>query len=572
MAREYAVASLSGERPEILFCSAGFDSETVTEKVPLSGGKELWISGQDEQAAANVELRRLLQEAQDANVAKETFLSNMSHDIRTPMNAIIGMTALAKQHIDEKARVSDALGKIEVASSHLLSLINEVLDMSRINSGRMTIAREAFSISDLLHDTLTIVKPQAEQKHHTFRFHVGNIYYESLDGDALRLRQIFVNIINNSVKYTNEGGELDVTVEEEMREDKCVLIFRCRDNGVGMTPEFLKRIFEPFERVSSTTNSKIEGTGLGMSIVKKLIEAMDGTIDIESEPGKGTLVTVSIPMDYEQVNVDISALEGKRLLILEADETLRETYSRYLGEFEINFTLADSSAGAMEALTDAEFRNTHFDAAIIGAAIRDSGSTLDIASYLNKSYPSLTLVLVSEDDWNEIEYRATRAGIEAFIPVPFFRKSLINGLNGVLETSEAQEGGPSAPDLTGKHILLAEDNLINREIACELLGQTNADVDTAEDGGQAVAAFAASQEGWYDLILMDVQMPVMDGYAATRQIRSLDRSDAKTVKIFAMTANTFAEDIAKAREAGMDSHLAKPIDINILMQVLRQFR
>ena len=571
MARAYAV--IGGAGGQILYRSAGFDPNAVTERVALSGGTQLWISGQDDLARTNLELARLLEEAQAANAAKESFLSSMSHDIRTPMNAIIGMTALAKKHIDEKPRVADALGKIEVASSHLLSLINEVLDMSRINSGRMVLSEDLFSLSDLLHDTLTIVRPQAEQKHHALRFRAGDIACESLYGDALRLRQIYVNIINNSVKYTNDGGTITVTVSQNRREDgRCALIFRCEDNGIGMSREFLSRVFEPFERVASSTNSKIEGTGLGMSIVKKLVDAMGGTIAIESELGRGTVVTVTVPMRWEPLQVNDSALKDKRLLIIEADEIAQGIYRKYLDEFSLRYQIVTNSAEALSALTDAEFRGETFHAAIIGRAIGDSGNLFDIAAYLSKSYPSMTIVLVSEHNWNEIEYRATRSGIAAFIPVPFFRKSLINGLNAALRNTDEHDTLSAAPDLHGKRILLVEDNFINREIACELLGMTSAQVDTAEDGQIALDKYTASPAGWYDLILMDVQMPVMDGYTATKRIRESGRADARTVKIFAMTANTFAEDIAKAREAGMDAHLAKPIDINAFMQVLRQFQ
>ena len=572
MAREYAVVRAGAE---ILYRSPSFDPDAVTERVALSDGAELWISGQDELAQANRELSRALGEARDANAAKEVFLSNMSHDIRTPMNAIIGMTALARKHIDEKARVSDALGKIEVAGSHLLSLINEVLDMSRINSGRLTLSQEHFALGDLLHETLTLTRPQAEQKRHDFRFSTGDILFESLYGDELRLRQIYVNIISNAIKYTNDGGEITLTAwqsTENVQEGECRLFFRCEDNGIGMTPEFLRRVFEPFERNASTTASRVEGTGLGMSIVKKLVDAMRGEITVESEPGLGTTVTVSVPLRAERIQVNVSALEDKRLLILENDAALREVYRRYLGEYGLRYAVASDSAEALAALTDAEFRNDPFHAVVLGRDIGEPGNIYDIASYLTRSYPALTVVLISDHDWNAIEYRANRSGISAFIPIPFFRKSLLNGLNAALQSSSEQDGPSDAPDLRGRHILLVEDNLINREIACELLAMTHAEVDTAENGQEALDRFTASAEGWYDLILMDVQMPVMDGYEATRAIRASGRADAGSIRIFAMTANTFAEDIAKAREAGMDSHLAKPIDINAFMLALRQLR
>lgn len=529
------------------------------------------LKQQNEQLQREIESLRLrLQEAQNANLAKESFLSNMSHDIRTPMNAIVGMTALAKKHIDEKSRVSDALDKIEIASSHLLSLINDVLDMSRINSGRMTVVEELFSLGDLLHETLTIVRPQAEQRQHSFHFDAENIFAESLYGDALRLRQIYVNIINNAVKYTPERGEITLSVREEEADGRCVLVFLCRDNGIGMSGDFLQRIFDPFERVSSSTLSGVEGTGLGMSIVKKLIDAMAGTIAIESAPGRGTTVTIRIPLRYESVHLNTAPLESRRLLIIEADEALQTLYRRFLDEAGLSYTIVSSSSAAVSAITEADFRGEGYSCAILGRDVGRSNSIFELASYLHKAKSELTLVLVSDLDWGEIEYRANRSGISAFIPIPFFRKSLINGLAHALESSDTGTVSSAVPDLTGKRILLAEDNDINREIACEILSATKVSVDCAANGQEAVDLFLGSAVGTYDLILMDIQMPVMDGYAAVARIRGEAREDAQTIPIFAMTANAFAEDIARARAGGMNGHIAKPIDINLLMQTLRQ--
>ncbi len=529
------------------------------------------LKQQNEQLQREIESLRLrLQEAQNANLAKESFLSNMSHDIRTPMNAIVGMTALAKKHIDEKSRVSDALDKIEIASSHLLSLINDVLDMSRINSGRMTVVEELFSLGDLLHETLTIVRPQAEQRQHSFHFDAENIFAESLYGDALRLRQIYVNIINNAVKYTPERGEITLSVREEEADGRCVLVFLCRDNGIGMSEDFLQRIFDPFERVSSSTLSGVEGTGLGMSIVKKLIDAMAGTIAIESAPGRGTTVTIRIPLRYESVHLNTAPLESRRLLIIEADEALQTLYRRFLDEAGLSYTIVSSSSAAVSAITEADFRGEGYSCAILGRDVGRSNSIFELASYLHKAKSELTLVLVSDLDWGEIEYRANRSGISAFIPIPFFRKSLINGLAHALESSDTGTVSSAVPDLTGKRILLAEDNDINREIACEILSATKVSVDCAANGQEAVDLFLGSAVGTYDLILMDIQMPVMDGYAAVARIRGEAREDAQTIPIFAMTANAFAEDIARARAGGMNGHIAKPIDINLLMQTLRQ--
>ena len=528
------------------------------------------IQSPEELLAENRELRLQLRQALEANAAKETFLSNMSHDIRTPMNAIVGMTALAKRYIDEKGRVIDALDKIETASAHLLNLINDVLDMSRINSGRLRLTSEVFSLSDLIHDILIIIRPQMESRKHDFQLHLGKIEAESFLGDPLRIRQILVNILSNAAKYTEDGGHVDFTVSEEAGQERCLLNFVCRDNGIGMSKAFLERIFEPFERVNSSTISRIEGTGLGMSIVRSLVEAMEGEIRIESAPGEGTEVRICLPLKPEEIRIETGALRGKRLLVVEQKEELREAYARYFGEFNLEYTVVSAMPEALSALTEAEFRQQPYHLVLIGGMKEGSARMLDLAAYLHESWPGVTLVLISEDDWPRIEYRANRAGIRQFIPVPFFRQTLMNGLNAALQ-GEAHEGvSAGSPNLEGKRILLVEDNAINREIAVEVLKMTRASVDTAEIGREGADLFLSSAEGTYDLVLMDIQMPVLDGYGAVRMIRSSARADAAGVPIYAMTANTFAEDVAKARETGMNGHIAKPLDIGTLMQVLQK--
>lgn len=564
MARRFAIINQEGKT---VFQTEAFESAKVTERLALPDGTMLLLCDN----ATMQSLREELAEAKNANEAKEEFLSNMSHDIRTPMNAIIGMTALAKKHIDEKTRVMDALNKIDIASSHLLGLINDILDMSRINSGKMKIAEEQFSLSDLLHDTLTIIRPQIVKKNHTFTFSVGDVPEEVLCGDPMRIKQIYVNIISNAIKYTNDGGKIEVTVTEEPEKDGCTLCLSCADNGIGMSPDFLDRIFNPFERVSSSTISRVEGTGLGMSIVKKLIDAMGGTIRIESELGAGTTVTVRIPLRIVNLPLQTEALAGKRVLIIEADEEQQDIFRRYLSGSGVDHLIIKSSSEAIQALTDADYRQKAFHAVILGKKDEGFGFVFDTASYLSQSFPHLALILIGDYDWEEIEYRANRCGIRHFLPLPVFRKTLLNELNATLSSAKEEEQAFGSPDLSGRHILLVEDNIINREIALELLSMTNASVDTAENGQQAVEAYESAGEGYYDLILMDIQMPVMDGYAATHAIRSSKRSDSASIRIIAMTANTFAEDVARARDAGMDGHLAKPIDIPLLMQMLRQF-
>ena len=562
MKEEYAIERAEG----ILYQTAGFRRENVTETVPLSGNAKLLVCGRERE-----ELLRRLKDAQEAAAAKETFLSNMSHDIRTPMNAILGLASLARRYIDEPARVADALGKIETAGGHLLDLINDVLDMSRINSGRMQLTPEPFSLNDLIHDTLILLRPQAEKKGQRLSLETENIVYERLSGDLLRLKQIYVNIISNAVKYTGEGGNISVRITEEADagEDRVRLVFVCRDNGIGMDRDFLARVFEPFERVHSSTVSRIEGTGLGMSIVRKLTEAMGGTVSVTSEPGLGTEVTIAVPLEALRQTGPDETLRGKRFLLLEADGSLVSLYRDYLKEVGAECHVTGSAAETLDALTDAEFQSKPFDAFIIGSRCRTGEEKLDIAAYLHRTLPDTPMLLCSDDNWEDISYRAEQCGIGGFIPLPLFRIPLWAGLSGALQDTAGRDSAPAVPDLSGMRILLVEDNLINLEIAREILSMTRAEIDTAENGKEAVERFLAAGPGTYAIILMDVQMPEMDGYEATRRIRASGRPDAEKVPVWAMTANTFAEDILKAKEAGMNGHIAKPIDIGALMQALR---
>ena len=407
MEKQYAVRD---KDRNILFMSDQFEIDLVTDTMPLSDGADLLICGtaEDDEIGS---LQEKLREANDANLAKESFLSNMSHDIRTPMNAIVGMTALAKKYIDEKKRVVDALNKIDVASSHLLRLINDVLDMSRINSGKMTVNVELFSLSDLLHDVLVIVRPQMADKKHSFDLKVGSIDAEYIYGDALRIRQVLVNIINNSVKYTEANGKLSLYVTEDVDPgNKVRLIFSCSDNGIGMSEEFLKKIFEPFERVNSTTISRIEGSGLGMSIVKKTVEAMGGEIGIESALGEGTTVTVSLPLTYEVHKLEAGSLKDKNILIIEKESAAADLFANYLNEAEAKCEIVASASDAVSAITEAEFNGKSYQAVIIGQQLAEGDSVFGIGSYLHRSYPELVIVLCSLETGKKSSIRRTEMG------------------------------------------------------------------------------------------------------------------------------------------------------------------
>lgn len=531
----------------------------------------------------NALLQNALNEAEEANRAKSVFLSNMSHDIRTPMNAIVGMTSIGLSHIDEKGRVQDCLNKIKTASSHLMSLVNDVLDMSRIDSGRMTLNEDKFSLADLIHDITVIVRPQALQKNHDLQIEIGDIYEDNLMGDTLRLRQVIVNIVGNAIKYTLYNGKIFVKFSQYIEEDlegnqnsgqekrKIWLDFLCEDNGIGMSPEFLERIFVPFERVNNSTTQKIEGTGLGMSIVKNLIDRMGGRIQVESTEGEGSRFRVEIPMraavrDRRKLEI----LAGNTVLIAESREKEARQIEEFLREEAVTPVRVKSGRSAVTWLTQAQTENRMPCAMLLGQELEDMPA-LDLASHVRQSAGQrFPLLLVSEEDWAQIEYRARRAGINGFVPCPLFRSKLLKTLADMIirNKGDMEEQEERIEDYSGRHVLLVEDNELNLEIAMEMLSLTGVQVETAENGARAVEIFENSPENHFDLILMDVQMPVMNGYEAVKRIRRLPRKDAESIWIVAMTANAFVEDIRASREAGMNEHLSKPIDVKRLKDIL----
>ncbi len=524
----------------------------------------------------NIHLREALGTAQSANRAKSTFLSNMSHDIRTPMNAIMGMTSIGLSHIDEKARVQDCLLKIQTASTHLMSLVNDVLDMSRIDSGRMTISEEEFSLPDLVHDIAVIIRPQALQKNQSLILDIGEIYEEELVGDPLRLRQILVNIIGNAVKYTGENGRIRVSFSQHLcadnqaeGKDRVWLDFSCEDNGMGMSREFLKRIFVPFERVNNEATSKIEGTGLGMSIVKNLIDRMGGEIQVESEEGEGSCFRVTLLADVsrrDRKSPNLTA--GATVLIAEALEHRSGKICGFLRECGLVPVVVTSGLTAVTWLTEAQYENRMPCAMLLGQKLEDTPS-LELASHIRQlAGASFPILLVSETDWSQIEYRATRAGINAFVPCPLFKSRLLETMSRLLNAGQEDSDKGIDGDYGGCHVLLVEDNELNQEIALELLSLIGVNVETADNGQEALELFEASDENYFDVIFMDIQMPVMDGYEAARRIRRLNRPDAGEVFIVAMTANAFVEDIRLSREAGMNDHISKPIDFEHLKEIL----
>lgn len=537
------------------------------------------------------QLEAALQAAEEVNKAKSSFLSNMSHDIRTPMNAIVGMTAIGLSHIDEKARVQDCLNKIQTASAHLMSLVNDVLDMSRIDSGRLVLNEESFSLADLIHDISVIVRPQAAQKKQDLQIEIGEIQVENLLGDSLHLRQILVNIIGNAVKYTKEKGIIQVrfsqltgdskpaenreqTAGQNFGQNKIWLDFWCRDNGIGMSSEFLKRIFLPFERVHSEATAKIEGTGLGMTIVKNLVESMGGEIRVESREGEGSCFYVRIPLAASPNENQTFALpKGRTVLIAEAGKERAVQTGDYLKEAGLIPVYQKSGSQAVTYLTEARYEEQMPCALLLGEELSDM-PVLNLAFHVRQlAGQEFPIILVSEADWAQLEYRAVRAGINGFVPCPLFKSRLLGVLSKLT-------GGDSSEDVMAHrkkdysmyHVLLAEDLELNQEIAVELLSAIGVQVEVADNGLQAVEKFEKSPEGYYGLIFMDIHMPYMDGYEAARRIRKMDRADAEKVRIVAMTADAFVEDVRMAKEAGMDEHISKPVEPGRLQDIIyKQF-
>ncbi len=596
-----------GKQPQILFADSGACAVTDTslerllranpdqlaenykiERIALDTRHELWVLARSDASPYQAELEQLRQQntelaealraCEEENRAKSSFLSSMSHDIRTPMNAIMGMTSIGLSHIDEKPRVLDCLQKIQTASAHLMSLVNDVLDMSRIASGRMTLSEEPFSLADMVHDIMIIVRPQAAQKHQSLQIEVGKIYEENLIGDPLHLRQIFVNIIGNAVKYTQAEGSIHVNMTQRFdaadKKTKDIwLDFQCKDNGIGMSPAFLEQIFVPFERVNSSATNKIEGTGLGMSIVKNLLDRMGGTITVESEEGKGSRFRVSIPLTAAPPNPNEQPLPaGQTVLIAETLDSRAQQLAEYLQDGGMASVRLKNGMEVVTWLTEAQYENRMPCALLTGQELNDM-SALNMASHVRqlagKDFP---IIMVADADWVQIEYRATRAGINGFVPCPLFQSRLFATLSELTDKAQQNCGGTPELELdySKYHILLVEDNELNREIALELLSLTGVQVETAENGLRAVEAFENAPEGYFDLIFMDIQMPVMNGYDAAKKIRQLPRNDAASVWIVAMTANAFVEDIRLSREAGMNEHCSKPVNEERLHEILRK--
>ena len=526
----------------------------------------------------NAKLQVAVEKAESANRAKSTFLSNMSHDIRTPMNAIIGFTTLALSNIDDTDRVKDYLGKTLASSNHLLSLINDVLDMSRIESGKIHLEEVEVNLSDVLHDLKTIVSGQIYAKQLELYMDVMDVTDEDVYCDKTRLNQILLNLLSNAIKFTPAGGTVSVRVRQLAGKVRgCGQYeFRIKDNGIGMSQEFAQKIFEPFERERTSTVSGIQGTGLGMAITKNIVDMMGGTIEVQTAQGKGTEFTVCVPMraQTEQRPVEkITELEGLKALVVDDDFNTCDSVTKMLVKvgMRAEWTLSGKEA-VLRARQSIEMSDA-YHAYIIDWRLPDMNG-IEVTRQIRSLNDDTPIIILTAYDWSDIEVEAKAAGVTAFCSKPMFmsdlRETLMSAL-GQRQTDAEQELLPEEnADFKDKHILLVEDNELNREIAQEILREYGFRVDTAENGAVAVEKVSAAAPGSYDLILMDVQMPVMDGYTATRTIRALDDPARAKVPILAMTANAFDEDRRNALESGMNGFLSKPIVIGDLVQELHK--
>ena len=527
-----------------------------------------------EQEKSRKELEEALNAAQHANRAKTVFLNSMSHDIRTPMNAIIGITTLAGTHIDNTPLVKEYLSKIQVSSNHLLSLINDVLDMSRIESGKVKIVEKEAHLPNILHDLRTIVQSDIRANQLDFFIDTMDLVNEDIICDVLRLNQVLLNIVSNAIKFTGPGGQVAVKIIQNAGapEGYASYTFRIRDTGIGMSPEFLEHIFEPFTREQTATVSGIQGSGLGMAITKNIVDMMGGTISVTSEEGVGSEFVVNFCFRKSGQTVTyapIPELEGASALVVDDDMDCCISVCKMLTEIGMRPEWTSSGREAVVRTQYACDRDDAFAVYVVDWLMPDMNGVETVRRIRRIIGDRSPIIVLTSYDWGDIEAEAREAGVTHFVSKPIFMSELREVLSApyAVSGSEEEEEKPGT-DFTGRTLLLVEDNILNREIATEILEEAGFNVDTAEDGSLAVDKLKRAEPGLYDAILMDIQMPVMDGYEATRQIRRLPDPTVAGIPIIAMTANAFDEDKQLAYEAGMNAHVAKPIDITKLMTTL----
>lgn len=532
----------------------------------------------------NDELKRqqkILQDAllvaQKANDAKRDFLSRMSHEIRTPMNAIIGMSAIAFNYLDDKKRTADCLSKITFSSKHLLMLLNDVLDMSKIENGKLNIRQELFDLKNLVTSLADINYGLATAKGLSFEIVISGFKDELLLGDSMRVNQILLNLLSNAIKFTPKGGSVKLEIRMlRSASDKIWLRFIVKDSGIGMKKEFLEHLYEPFEQADNGIARKYGGTGLGMAITKNLVAIMDGTIEVESQEGAGTTFMVDLPFGVSKVDKKTAAeMEEMRVLVVDDDNDTCEHAAVLLKGMGVNVDWALNGFEAIEKVRSAcEDDGRCYDVCFIDWCMPELDGIETARRMRRYVGPDVLIIIISAYDWSGIEEQAKAAGVNAFIAKPFFASNLYNTLLTVSRKPElgfSAVGNKETYDFGGKKVLLVEDNELNMEIASELLKFVNLQVEHAENGKVAVDIFRNSKEKEYALIFMDIQMPLMNGYDAARCIRSSEHPAAGTIPIIAMTANAFNDDVQAAFDAGMNGHLAKPIDVEVLYKTIARY-
>lgn len=524
-------------------------------------------------------LREALAQAQNANKAKSQFLSSMSHDIRTPLNAIVGLTAIADSHIDDPHRVRECLSRIQVSSHHLLELINDILDMNKIESGKIELNEEQFSLPDFINGIITIIQPHARAKNLNLDVVIGNVRQETVIGDELRLNQAILNILGNAVKYTPDGGSIRLIMSEEESEKagSCNYRFVVHDTGIGMTPEFIEKIFEPFERERTATTYHTDGVGLGMPITKNLIDLMEGGIQVESVLGEGTVVTIVVPLkaaNEEGKEIDLTAFRNAPILVVDDDPDVLKNTQLILNEIGLKVVTVASGNEAIVRAASAYDTNDNFRAIIMDWTMPGMDGIETIKQIQRKIGEKTPPILLTAYDWSEVEDEARTAGATAFILKPLFKSRLCHALNSLcndeIEVDTVKEKQESK-EIHGR-VLLVEDNSLNRQIATELMQDFGVEVEQACDGIEAINMVKSAPDAYYDLVFMDIRMPHMGGLEATRRIcEFMHEAKRSRPPIVAMTANAFNEDKRAALEAGMDGFMAKPIDINELKMHLRTY-
>ena len=542
--------------------------EFVVENISAERKKEL---------EARDALEKAYEAANRANASKSAFLNNMSHDIRTPMNAIVGFAAIAAAHLDDRERIQDCITKITSSSKHLLSIINEVLDMSRIDSGKMYIQEQETNLPAVLHDFMNMIREQIRIKGLELFIDTVNLTHENVYTDEARLHRVLLNLVGNAVKFTLPGGTISVRLAEipQTEEDRGNYVITVKDTGIGISDDFLPHVFEPFERERTSTVSKLEGTGLGMAITKKIVEMMGGTIRVESKKGEGTIFTIELSlrlMEHEMEDPRIEALAGLHVMVVDDDYNVCDSVAKMLNKIGMEPEWTMSGREALWHTKSAMDMGRGFAMYIVDWKLPDMGGMEVVRQLRRLVGEKAPIYILTAYDFSDIESEAKKAGVTAFCQKPLFfsqlRKVLLSSLGEMGESMERAES--QFDNLFGKKALLVEDNELNREIAVEILTEEGLIVDIAENGLAAVNLIASAGEDAYDLVLMDIQMPVMDGYEATIAIRKATAEWNRRLPILAMTANAFEEDKQKAFDAGMDGFLAKPVDVEKLLGTLAE--